>query len=151
MSSLTTNEERESLVWTTQCRRGRYVQSSTRWWWMWKQRSMIEDFYYNNTVPLVVPFTEDKKKKRIRKKLCVSTAWKVEPLLSCTICACHCLGLDKLYSEPIDGLLEPTRRKLYALFMARWNVFHAPVHSACFVMAQFFTTSVCRKSASTTL
>ncbi len=41
-----------------------------------------------------------------------------------------CPGLDKLYSEPIDGLPEPTRRKLHALFMARWNVFHTPVHSA---------------------
>jgi hypothetical protein len=40
-----------------------------------------------------------------------------------------CLGLDKLYSEPIDGLPEPTRRKLYVLFIARWNTFHAPVHS----------------------
>jgi hypothetical protein len=40
-----------------------------------------------------------------------------------------CLGLDKLYSEPIDGLPEPTRRKLHALFIARWNTLHAPVHS----------------------
>jgi hypothetical protein len=40
-----------------------------------------------------------------------------------------CLGLDKLYSEPIDSLPEPTRHKLHALFMARWNVFHIPVHS----------------------
>jgi hypothetical protein len=43
-----------------------------------------------------------------------------------------------MYSEPIDGLLEPTRRKLYALFMARWNVFHTPVHSACFIMDKAF-------------
>ncbi len=35
-----------------------------------------------------------------------------------------CLGLDKLYREPIDGLPEPTRRKLHALFMDRWNAFH---------------------------
>ncbi len=40
-----------------------------------------------------------------------------------------CLGLDKLYSEPIDGLPEPTRRKLHALFITRWNTLHAPVHS----------------------
>ena len=40
-----------------------------------------------------------------------------------------CLGLDKLYSEPIDGLPEPTRRKLHALFIARWNTLHASVHS----------------------
>ena len=49
-----------------------------------------------------------------------------------------CLGLDKLYSEPIDGLPEPTRRKLHDLFMARWNAFHAPVHSACFIMDKAF-------------
>ena len=40
-----------------------------------------------------------------------------------------CLGLDKLYSEPIDGLDESIRKKVHALFMARWNTFHAPVHS----------------------
>ncbi len=49
-----------------------------------------------------------------------------------------CLVLDKLYSDPIDGLPEPTRRKLHALFMARWNVFHAPVHSVCFIMHKAF-------------
>jgi hypothetical protein len=49
-----------------------------------------------------------------------------------------CLDLDKLYSEPIDGLPEPTRRKLHALFMARWNAFHVPVHSACFIMDKAF-------------
>jgi len=49
-----------------------------------------------------------------------------------------CLGLDKLYSEPMDGLPEPTRRKLHDLFMARWNAFHAPVHSACFIMDKAF-------------
>ncbi len=45
-----------------------------------------------------------------------------------------CLGLDKLYSEPIDGLDESIRYKVHALFMARWNTFHAPVHSSCFLM-----------------
>ncbi len=44
------------------------------------------------------------------------------------------LDLDNLYSEPIDGLPEPTCRKLYSLFMVRWNVFHAPVHSDCVIM-----------------
>jgi hypothetical protein len=44
------------------------------------------------------------------------------------------LDLDKLYSEPIDGLPEPTCRKLHTLFMVRWNVFHAPVHSDCVIM-----------------
>jgi hypothetical protein len=29
-----------------------------------------------------------------------------------------CLGLDKLYSEPIDGLDESIRKKVHALFMA---------------------------------
>ncbi len=65
--------------------------------------------------------------------LCVSaTTGKVEPLLSWTICVC------KLYSEPIDGLPEPTCRKLHVLFMTRWNVFHAPVHSTCFIMDNIF-------------
>ncbi len=49
-----------------------------------------------------------------------------------------CLGLDKLYSEPIDGLPEPTCRKVYVLFMTRWNVFHTPVHSACSIMDKAF-------------
>jgi hypothetical protein len=40
-----------------------------------------------------------------------------------------CLGLDKLYSEPIDGLPEPTCRRLHVLCIARWNTLHAPVHS----------------------
>ena len=45
-----------------------------------------------------------------------------------------CLGLDKMYSEPIDGLDESIRKKVHALFMVWWNTFHAPVHSACFLM-----------------
>ncbi len=45
-----------------------------------------------------------------------------------------CLDLDKLYSEPIDGLPEPTCHKLHTLFMTRWNVFHVPVYSACVIM-----------------
>ena len=45
-----------------------------------------------------------------------------------------CLGLDKMYTEPIDGLDESIRKKVYALFMSRWNTFHAPVHSACFLI-----------------
>ena len=48
------------------------------------------------------------------------------------------LGLDKLYSEPTDGLPEPTRHKMHALFMSRWNVFHTPVHSASFIMDKAF-------------
>ena len=49
-----------------------------------------------------------------------------------------CLGLDKLYSEPIDGLDESIRKKVHALFMARWNTFHDPVHSGCFLMDKAF-------------
>ena len=49
-----------------------------------------------------------------------------------------CLGLDKLYSEPIDGLDESIRKTVHALFMARWNAFHAPVHSVCFLMDKAF-------------
>ena len=49
-----------------------------------------------------------------------------------------CLGLDKLYSEPIDVLDESIRKKVHALFMARWNTFHTPVHSTCFLMDKAF-------------
>jgi hypothetical protein len=48
------------------------------------------------------------------------------------------LGLDKLYREPIDGLPEPTRRKLHAFFMARCNAFHVPVHNDCFIIDKAF-------------
>ena len=41
-----------------------------------------------------------------------------------------CLGLDKLYSEPIDGLDESIRKMVHVLFMSRWNVIHVPVHSS---------------------
>jgi hypothetical protein len=50
-----------------------------------------------------------------------------------------CLGLDKLYSEPIDGLDESIRKKVHALFMTQWNTFHAPVNSACFLMNKAFS------------
>ena len=49
-----------------------------------------------------------------------------------------CLGLDKLYSESIDGLDESIRKKVHALFMAWWNTFHTPVHSASFLMDKAF-------------
>ena len=45
-----------------------------------------------------------------------------------------CLGLDKLYSEPIDDLDESIRKKVHDLFMTRWNTFHDPEHSDCFLM-----------------
>ena len=48
------------------------------------------------------------------------------------------LGQDKLYSETIDGLPEPTCHKLYTLFMVRWNVFHTPVYSTSFIMDKAF-------------
>ncbi len=49
-----------------------------------------------------------------------------------------CLGLNKMYGEAIDGLPEPTSHKLHVLFMTRWNVFHTPVHSSCFIMDKAF-------------
>ena len=49
-----------------------------------------------------------------------------------------CLGLDKMYSEPIDDLDECIRKKVHALFMVWWNTFHTPVHSACFLMDKTF-------------
>ena len=49
-----------------------------------------------------------------------------------------CLVLDKVYSEPIDGLDESIRKKVHVLFITRWNTFHAPVHSAYFVMDKTF-------------
>ena len=49
-----------------------------------------------------------------------------------------CLGLDNLYSEPIDGLDESIRKKVHVLFMVRWNTFDAPVHSVFFLMDKAF-------------
>ena len=49
-----------------------------------------------------------------------------------------CLGLDNLYSESIDGLNESIRKKVYVQFMDRWNTFHVPVHSDCFLMDMTF-------------
>ena len=49
-----------------------------------------------------------------------------------------CLGLDNLYSEPIDGLDESIRKKVDVLFMTRWNTFHTPVHSTCFLVDKVF-------------
>ncbi len=49
-----------------------------------------------------------------------------------------CLGLDKLYSESIDGLDDSIRKKVHALFMTRWNTFHPPVHSDGFLMDKVF-------------
>jgi hypothetical protein len=56
------------------------------------------------------------------------------PVILCNMC----LGLDKLYSEPIDGRHESIRKEVNVLFMLRWNTFHAPVHSACFLMDKTF-------------
>jgi hypothetical protein len=50
-----------------------------------------------------------------------------------------CLGLDKLYSEPIDGMDESIRKKVYALFMEWWNTFHVPAHIVCFLMDKAFS------------
>jgi hypothetical protein len=49
------------------------------------------------------------------------------------------LQLDNLYSEPINvkpdlALDENIRRKVHEVFMHRWSVFHAPIHSAAFAM-----------------
>jgi len=49
-----------------------------------------------------------------------------------------CLVLDNLDSEPIDVLDESIRKKVHALFMTRLNTFHAPGHSACFLMDKAF-------------
>ena len=49
-----------------------------------------------------------------------------------------CLGLDKMYSETIDGLDESIRKKVYALLMSRCNTFHVPVHSVFFLMDKAF-------------
>ena len=49
-----------------------------------------------------------------------------------------CLGLDKMHSESIDDLDESIRKKVHVLFMSWWNTFHAPVHSAWFLMDKAF-------------
>ena len=42
------------------------------------------------------------------------------------------LKLDEYYSKPINGLDEAMRKKMHNVFMSRWSVFHAPIHSAAF-------------------
>ena len=42
------------------------------------------------------------------------------------------LELDTTYSKPIKGLDETIHTNLHNVFMNRWSVFHAPVHSAAF-------------------
>jgi hypothetical protein len=55
------------------------------------------------------------------------------------------LELDTYYSNPIKGLDETIRTNLHNVFMSRWNVFHAHVHSAAFAMDRQF----CRRDMDT--
>ena len=48
------------------------------------------------------------------------------------------LELDTYYSKPIKGLDKTIRTKLHNVFMSRWIVFHAPVHSAAVAMDRQF-------------
>jgi hypothetical protein len=48
------------------------------------------------------------------------------------------LKLDEYYSKPIKGLDEATVKKMHNVFMIRWTVFHAPIHSAVFAMDKHF-------------
>ena len=45
------------------------------------------------------------------------------------------LALDVFYREPIDGLSETIRKKIHAIFMARWTYFHTPVMTAAYRLA----------------
>jgi hypothetical protein len=45
------------------------------------------------------------------------------------------LGLDVFYREPIQGLDERIRKKIHAIFMARWQYFHTPVMTAAYRLA----------------
>ncbi len=46
--------------------------------------------------------------------------------IGCCVMSDGWQSIDKLYSEPIDGLDESIRKKVHALFMLRWNTFHDP-------------------------
>ena len=52
------------------------------------------------------------------------------------------LELDIYYSKPIKGLDEVIHKKIHNVFMSRCSVFHAPIHSAAFVMDKQF----CRRA-----
>ena len=59
------------------------------------------------------------------------------------ICMGLLLQLHKMYSEPINvkqslALDENIRRKIQKVFMHRWSVFHAPIHSVAFAMDRQF-------------
>ncbi len=48
------------------------------------------------------------------------------------------LKLDEYYSKPIKDLDEAMRKKMHNVFMSRWSVFHAPIHSGAFAMDKQF-------------
>ncbi len=48
------------------------------------------------------------------------------------------MELDKYYSKPIKGLDEAMCKKIHNVFMSRWSVFHAPIHSDSFAMDKQF-------------
>ena len=48
------------------------------------------------------------------------------------------LKLDEYYSKPINGLDEAMGKKMHNVFMSRWSVFHAPIHSSAFAMDKRF-------------
>jgi hypothetical protein len=45
------------------------------------------------------------------------------------------LALDMFYREPIPGLNERIRKKIHAIFMARWQYFHKPIMTAAYRLA----------------
>lgn len=51
------------------------------------------------------------------------------------------LNLDVMYREPIAGLAERVRKKIHAIFMARWQYFHTPLMTA----AYRFEPQYCRR------
>ena len=44
------------------------------------------------------------------------------------------LKLDKLYSEPIEGLDEEVREKIHGIFYERWNHFDKPIFAAAYLV-----------------
>jgi hypothetical protein len=58
----------------------------------------------------------------------------------------HMLNLDVLYREPITGLADRVRKKIHAIFMARWQYFHTPLMTA----AYRFEPQYCRRDFSST-
>ena len=48
------------------------------------------------------------------------------------------MGCYTYYSKSIKGLDDKIHTKIHNVFMSRWSIFHAPVHSSDFAMDRQF-------------